>query len=93
VFGYLPTIESLSPAKGAIAGGTSVTVTGTGFVVGEAKVDKFKFGKTKAKSVNCASATSCTVLAPAHGAETVDVTVQVAKETSPTCAGDHFAYE
>ena len=80
----------MTPSSGPTAGGTSVTVTGTGFALGSATT--FKFGRTKAASVSCASSTSCTVVSPAHEAGTVDVIATVSKAKSPTSAGDRFTY-
>ncbi|HYM45698.1 MAG TPA: IPT/TIG domain-containing protein [Solirubrobacteraceae bacterium] len=91
-FKFTPTVTSLSPNAGSKAGGTSVTVSGTGFGVGTTATI-FKFGSTRATSVNCASATSCTVVAPAHGAGTVDVKAIVNKIGSAKNApADQFTY-
>jgi hypothetical protein len=87
---YTPTITSLSPKSGSTAGGTSVTVTGTGFALGSATI--FKFGGTKASSVNCTSATKCTVVSPPHAAATVDVKATVNAIASPKSAGDQFSF-
>jgi hypothetical protein len=86
-----PTIASISPTSGPAAGGTSVTVSGTGFATGSSATS-FKFGTTKAKSVECSSSTSCTVVAPAHAAGTVDVVATVEKVESPLTEGDRFTY-
>jgi hypothetical protein len=91
-FKYTPTISSVSPNSGPIAGGTSVTVTGTGFALGTTATT-FKFGSVKSKSVNCASSTGCTVIAPPHAAGTVDVKATVNAITSPkSSATDQFTY-
>jgi alpha-tubulin suppressor-like RCC1 family protein len=89
-FKYTPTVESVTPNGGPIAGGTPVTVTGTGFALGSAT--SFKFGKSKATAVSCESTTVCTMKAPAHAAGTVDVTAVVAGATSPLGEADHFTY-
>jgi hypothetical protein len=67
-----PTIFSVSPAGGPVAGGTLVTVTGTGFATGPGETS-FKFGKVAGTSVECTSTTQCTVFAPAHKKGRVDV--------------------
>jgi hypothetical protein len=77
---YAPTVETVAPNAGPVAGGTSVTVTGTGFALGKATT--FKFGTAKATAVNCTSATSCTMLSPAHVAATVNVTATANKVAS-----------
>ena len=55
-------ITSLSPNEGPASGGTEVTVEGAGFELGHGT--EFVFGKVKATSVECASTTSCVVIAP-----------------------------
>lgn len=67
-----PTVTSLSPSAGALAGGTTVTVTGTGFISG-ATVSVG--GSTcTSPSVTSATAISCTLPASTAGAKTVTVT-------------------
>jgi len=91
-FTYTPTVEGVAPDEGSTAGGTSVTVTGTGFAIGTGATT-FKFATNKATSVQCASTTSCTMIAPAGTAGTVNVTAQVNKATSPVNAqADDFTY-
>ncbi len=92
-FKYTPEVEGLSPSSGPTAGGTAVTISGYGFVPGTSGTS-FKFGKGKAQSVECASTTSCTAIAPAARAPgTVDVTVLSAKAKGTVNAGDRFTYE
>jgi Metallo-peptidase family M12B Reprolysin-like/IPT/TIG domain len=69
-----PTLASISPTSGPIAGGTTVTLTGTGFV-NSGTGTTVLFGATAATSVTFNSATSLTATAPAHAAGTVAVTV------------------
>jgi hypothetical protein len=89
-FSYLPTVTGISPNSGA--GGTSVTVTGTGFALGKTAT-VFKFGPAKATSVECTSTTECTVVSPAHAAGIVDVKATVNKITSATSRpADEFTY-
>jgi alpha-tubulin suppressor-like RCC1 family protein len=91
-FKYVPVIESLTPASGSTAGGGTITVTGAGFAPGTAATS-LKFGSVKAKSVNCASAASCTVVVPAGAAGTVTVRATANKATSTGNApGDQFSY-
>jgi alpha-tubulin suppressor-like RCC1 family protein len=92
-FKYAPAVESVSPANGPLAGGTTVTITGAGFAVG-AGVTKFKFGKGSSKSVQCASTTSCTVLVPAAATTgTVDVVATANKAKGATSESDRYTYE
>lgn len=92
-FKYLPTVEGVAPSAGSTLGGSSVTVTGSGFLLGSSATS-FKFGTAKAKTVSCSSTTACTVVAPAHEAGTVDVIATVSKLASPSNApADRFTYE
>jgi alpha-tubulin suppressor-like RCC1 family protein len=92
LFKFTPTVSAVAPNAGPVAGGTSVTVTGTGFATGTTGT-RFNFGTTKATSVNCPSSTECTMLAPAHAAGTVDVTAIVSKVSSlKQPPGDSFTY-
>jgi acetyl esterase/lipase len=92
-FSFTPTVTGLSPNSGAKAGGTSVTVTGTGFALG-ATATIFRFGSTKGTSVNCTSTTTCTVVSPTHEVGTVDVKAAVNKVTSVKNApADQFTYK
>ena len=65
-----PTVSGLSPATGSQAGGTVVTITGTGFLSGAT----VKFGGTAATNVSV-TATSITATTPAHAVGKVDVVV------------------
>ncbi len=88
-----PTVTEVSPASGPVAGGTGVTVTGSGFALG-AGATSFKFGKALASSVECASSSSCTMLTPAaRKPETVDVLAAVGKAKSKkNPPADQFTY-
>jgi uncharacterized delta-60 repeat protein len=68
-----PAVTAVSPAIGATAGGTSVTITGTGF----ANVTGVKFGANAAASFVVNSATQITAVTPVGTAGTASVTVQV----------------
>jgi hypothetical protein len=86
-----PTITAVSPNNGSTAGGTTVTVTGTGFAPGTSATS-FKFALTAATSVNCSSLTQCTVLSPSHKAGIVDVRATVSGVLTPKTAADQFTY-
>jgi len=87
-----PTVTQVSPSSGSTSGGTGVTVTGSGFALGTATV--FKFKSTLGTSVNCASTSECTVVAPpATKAGTVDVRATSDGKTSKrNPPGDEFTY-
>ena len=88
-FTYLPvpTVSGVTPSVGALAGGITVTITGTN-LSGATVVD---FGAAPATITND-SATQITVTAPAGSAGTVDVTVTTATGTSAKSALDQFTY-
>ncbi|MFI2279871.1 beta strand repeat-containing protein [Nocardia beijingensis] len=73
----MPTITSLSPTSGPTTGGTSVTITGTGFG-GPTTV---RFGNT-ATTFTLDSPTQITAIAPAGSVGTVQVTVSNSSGTS-----------
>ena len=70
---YAPTLSAISPAYGITAGGTTTTITGTGFVSGG--ISGVTFGGTAATNVTYVSATSFTATTPAHAAGTASVLV------------------
>src|SRR5262249_3367610 len=74
-------------ASGPLAGGSAVTIRGTGFT-GATAVD---FGTTAATNVTVVNDTSITATSPA-GTGTVDVTVTTPAGTSPITAADHFTF-
>jgi hypothetical protein len=76
-------ITNILPTSGPGAGGTSITLTGAGFGLGNT-VTKVSFGGIAAQSVNCATVTSCVVITPAVlGGGTVPVQVTVGAQTAP----------
>ena len=78
-----PTVTSVKPDAGPQGGGTSVTISGSGF----ASTTAVRFGSTAATSLTVDSATEITATSPA-GTGTVDVTVEKrrarAKSAPPT---------
>jgi hypothetical protein len=90
--GTLPTVTSVSPGFGPIAGGTPVTISGANLTGATA----VKFNGTPATSVNVVSATTITATSPALAANfvgnTVDVTVTNSAGTSAASVGDGFTY-
>jgi IPT/TIG domain len=76
-----PTITSISPAGGPAAGGTTATLTGTGFAPGKTSTH-VEFGNVPATSVECTSSTTCTVVTPAHRRGTAKLKLVV--ETNQT---------
>jgi hypothetical protein len=82
-------VTSLSPNKGPVAGGTSVTVHGTGFANGLTGV---MFGNTPAASFSLVDDRTVTAVSPAHAAGAVDVTVVTAAGTTNVSASDVYTF-
>ncbi|HVU60543.1 MAG TPA: IPT/TIG domain-containing protein [Mycobacteriales bacterium] len=84
-----PTVTKVSPSSGSSAGGTSVTVTGTGFTGATAVT----FGGTAGTNVVVKSATSITVTSPKHAAGAVNVRVTTpAGQSAVVTPADQFTY-
>ena len=86
-----PTVTGISPAAGAMSGGTTVTITGTNLAGATAVM----FGNVAATSFTVNSNTQIMATSPAGTAitaSTVDVTVVTAGGTSTTSSADQFAY-
>ncbi|CAN5568645.1 hypothetical protein BH10ACT1_BH10ACT1_25350 [soil metagenome] len=77
----VPTATSLTPDQGPVAGGTGVTITGSGFVAGQTSVT-IGGNTVPAANVTVNSDTSLTFTTPAHTAGPVDVTVTTPGGTS-----------
>jgi hypothetical protein len=83
----------VSPKSGSTAGGTSVTVNGTGFAPG-AGATTFKFGSVLASSVQCSTITTCSVISPPRKVGAAEVRATVAGQTSlANPPGDTFTFE
>jgi alpha-tubulin suppressor-like RCC1 family protein len=87
---YRPVVTGVAPAEGSPAGGTEVTIHGAGFTPGSATV--IRFAGAPATAVDCADSTTCTALAPAHSAGTVDVVAMAAGILSARTVADRFSY-
>ncbi|HEX7458985.1 MAG TPA: IPT/TIG domain-containing protein, partial [Acidimicrobiales bacterium] len=83
-----PRITGVSATTGPAAGGTSVTITGTG-LTGATSV---LFGGTPAASYSVTGDTSITAVSPAAPAGTVDVSVTTAGGTSSSGTNDQFTF-
>ena len=82
-----PTVTTVLPDVGSAAGGTLVTVSGTGLT--DADVS---FGSAVSQDVTC-TATSCQAVAPAQDPGPVDVTVTNTAGTSAITPSDQFTYQ
>jgi hypothetical protein len=86
----LPTVISIAPNNGSVAGGTSVALAGSGFTA----ASTVRFGATAATNVKILSTESMLVRSPpGRGGEPVDITVTSAAGTSAPSPNDQFAYD
>jgi hypothetical protein len=81
-----PAVTGMSPDSGSTAGGTTVSITGTGL----AGATGVRFG-AEAAVITADSSTQITVTSP-PGKGTVTVTVTTAAGTSKTTAAGHYTY-
>ena len=87
-----PTVTSVSPGNGPLAGGTAVTVIGSGFGLGS-QATQFQFGTAPAVSVDCTSTSECTMDTPAgRRAGTVYVLARSLRKSKKAPAAS-FTYE
>jgi IPT/TIG domain len=82
-----PRVTGVSPTSGPASGGTTLTISGTGFM-GATGVH---FG-TAAASFTVNGDTSITAVSPAASTGTVDVTVTTPGGTSSASSGDQFRF-
>jgi len=86
--GTVPAVTGISPSSGSTLGGTSITISGSGFTNGSS----VEFGGVAATSFTVNTDSSITAVAPAHMAGTIDITVTTSGGTSATLSADHFTY-
>lgn len=78
-----PTVASVFPATGGVAGGTAITVSGTNFAPGATVT----VGGTAATSIVVVSPTKITAVTPAKTAGTYDVAVTTTGGTATKTGG------
>jgi hypothetical protein len=85
-----PSVTAVTPSSGPKAGGTTVTITGTGF----GGATKVAFGAVLATNFTVVSATEITAVTPGQGAGTRPVLVTTALEGTSSSGGppDTFTY-
>jgi hypothetical protein len=81
-----PVVAAVSPKSGTTAGGTAVTITGTGFLAGAT----VSFGGTAASSVSVVSSTRITAVTPARSTGKVAVAVTNTDALSSSLANGYF---
>ncbi len=80
-----PNVTAINPTSGTTAGGTNVSITGTGFLAGAT----VKIGGTAATSVTVVGSTSITATTPAHAAGAASVVVTNSDAQSGTLANGY----
>ena len=80
-----PTVSSISPTSGTTAGGTAVSITGTGFLAGA----MVKLGGTAATGVTVVNSTTISATTPAHAAGAVSVAVTNSDSQSGSLVGGY----
>jgi len=83
-----PAVSGLGTSSGSTAGGTLVTVSGSGFTAADAVL----FGAVPATNFTVISDTSVTAIASAQAAGTVDVTIVGPTGNSVVGSSDQFTY-
>jgi beta-mannanase len=83
-----PAVASVLPNSGPPAGGTRVTVVGSGFT-GATKVT---FGTAPGTNLTVVNDSTITVTSPAHAAAVVHVLVTTQNGSSTAVVADHFTY-
>jgi IPT/TIG domain-containing protein len=97
-FDFTPTVTGISPNTGPPAGGTTVTITGSGFAVGGSATHiTFGEAETEAVGVKCTTTTECTATTPELNPEEerngiVHVRAHVNNVVSPDTPADQFHY-
>jgi hypothetical protein len=85
-----PAVTGIAPSSGTPAGGTSVTVTGTGF----SGATRVVFGTVPATKYTVVSDSEVIAISPAHAVGTYNIAVLVTGMTStPVVAVDRFTYK
>jgi len=94
--GVVPAVTAVSPNSGPTSGGTSITITGTGFVSGATVVIGQGNGTSGALAAPVTSVTSTSITATTGGgakAGTFNLFVITPGGTSAGTAGDSYAYQ
>jgi hypothetical protein len=86
----VPVITAVTPNKGPVAGGTTVTITGTGFTAATAV--KFQ-STTDAASFTVVSDTQIVAVSPAHAAGLINVFVTTKGGTSAVSVNTRFTFQ
>ena len=88
VYEATPVVQAITPVSGSTAGGTRITIIGSGFLGATA----VSFGSTPAASFTVLADDEIFATPPAHAPGTVLVTVTTPGGTSTSAAGDDYVY-
>jgi subtilase family serine protease len=85
-----PSVTRISPGAGPVKGGTTITVTGEGFLpIGGADIAHIG---SRTVAASCSSTTKCRVKLPAHSAGTAAIRIDV-EDLATSAAGSHSRYQ
>jgi virginiamycin B lyase len=84
----LPSIEEVTPVEGPAAGGTEVTIYGSGFTA----VTSVSFGTTNAIKYTVESSVEIVAEAPTHADGVVDIVVKTSGGESSKSSADHYTF-
>jgi hypothetical protein len=89
---YNPEITSVSPSRGPMQGGATVTIAGLALTASD---ETFLFGEVKATKVSCPSSKTCTMLTPANapGTVAVEATTPWGYGYSPITSATRYTYQ
>jgi hypothetical protein len=88
-FKLIPVVTGISPTSGTTEGGTTITITGTGFT----RVNQVAFNRVPATSFHVVSDTQITAVTPAQGAGTRYVAVVTAGGRSAQVPNALFTFQ
>jgi len=89
--GDFVTVTAVTPARGPIAGGNLVTVTGSGFTLGGAERNQVLVGGALADAVSVLSDTTIEILVPS-AAEAGDVGITIFNGNGTAALGNVYSY-
>jgi len=91
-YAVFPSVADLSPYKGPVTGGITVTITGTNFSTAPGGTT-FQFGSLPATNVTCAISTQCTVTAPVRAASAAYLEVPVTATVNGLTSVTSFLFD
>jgi len=86
-----PTVTSISPSSGPAQGGSTVTITGTGFPTASGSITA-SIGGTSLLSITPVSATSFTAVTPPHAPSTTALTLSIGTTAGTLNKTSYYTY-